>query len=102
MSRVARLAVSGIVGVAVFVLMLTAVADRTEEPVDTAVAELAYPQGDGKNVVNVTLVDIRGFDTMGEIVVLVVAALGVGAIVRTGRLRPSPRPATTEREVTRA
>jgi multisubunit Na+/H+ antiporter MnhB subunit len=36
----------------------------------------------GRNVVNVILVDFRGFDTMGEIVVLAVAALGVVNLVR--------------------
>jgi multisubunit Na+/H+ antiporter MnhB subunit len=33
-------------------------------------------------VVNVILVDFRGFDTLGEITVLAVAALGVVALVR--------------------
>jgi multicomponent Na+:H+ antiporter subunit A len=33
-------------------------------------------------VVNVILVDFRGFDTMGEITVLAVAALGVANLVR--------------------
>jgi multicomponent Na+:H+ antiporter subunit A len=33
-------------------------------------------------VVNVILVDFRGFDTMGEITVLAVAALGVVNLVR--------------------
>ncbi|MEK8107528.1 hydrogen gas-evolving membrane-bound hydrogenase subunit E [Micromonospora sp. M12] len=32
--------------------------------------------GYGRNVVNVTLVDIRAWDTMGELAVLVVAATG--------------------------
>ncbi|MFZ9705649.1 MAG: hydrogen gas-evolving membrane-bound hydrogenase subunit E [Ilumatobacteraceae bacterium] len=36
----------------------------------------------GANVVNVILVDFRGFDTMGEITVLAVAALGVVNLVR--------------------
>jgi multisubunit Na+/H+ antiporter MnhB subunit len=35
--------------------------------------------------VNVIVVDFRGFDTMGEIVVLAVAALGVAALVRAKR-----------------
>ena len=36
----------------------------------------------GRNVVNVILVDFRGFDTLGEITVLAVAALGVVALLR--------------------
>src|SRR5699024_12688387 len=41
------------------------------------------------NVVNVILVDFRGFDTFGEITVLGVAALGIAALLRGLRL-PSP------------
>jgi NADH:ubiquinone oxidoreductase subunit 5 (subunit L)/multisubunit Na+/H+ antiporter MnhA subunit/multisubunit Na+/H+ antiporter MnhB subunit len=38
--------------------------------------------GGGNNVVNVILVDFRGFDTMGEITVLGLAALGVWTLLR--------------------
>ena len=39
--------------------------------------EWSYPLGKGKNVVNVILVDFRALDTLGEIVVLGIAAIGV-------------------------
>jgi multicomponent Na+:H+ antiporter subunit A len=42
----------------------------------------AQPEGGGRNVVNVILTDFRGFDTLGEITVLVVAAIGIAALVR--------------------
>ncbi len=45
----------------------------------------ALPGGGGTNVVNVMLVDFRAFDTLGEITVLVVAALGIASLVRAGR-----------------
>jgi len=45
-------------------------------------AENSVPGGKGRNVVNVILVDFRGFDTLGEITVLSVAALGVYALLR--------------------
>jgi multicomponent K+:H+ antiporter subunit A len=38
-------------------------------------------QGGGANVVNVLLVDFRGYDTYGEITVIVIAALGVAAML---------------------
>ncbi|MGV8929175.1 MAG: monovalent cation/H+ antiporter subunit A [Brevundimonas sp.] len=41
----------------------------------------AYSGGGGTNVVNVILVDFRGFDTFGEIIVLGVAALGIFALL---------------------
>lgn len=45
-------------------------------------------QAHGRNVVNVILVDFRGLDTLGEITVLAVVALGVFALLR---LRLTPR-----------
>ncbi len=42
----------------------------------------------GGNIVNVILVDFRGFDTLGEISVMVVAALGGYALLRASRMRP--------------
>ncbi|MGN7292985.1 monovalent cation/H+ antiporter subunit A [Rhizobium sp. SAFR-030] len=60
-------------------------------PVPDAIAtyflDNAYEQGGGRNVVNVILVDFRGFDTLGEIAVLGVVALTVYALLR--RFRPA-------------
>lgn len=50
--------------------------------------ERAVPEGGGTNVVNVMLVDFRGFDTLAEITVLGVVALTVYALLR--RFRPAP------------
>ena len=49
--------------------------------------ENSLPKGGGLNVVNVILVDFRGFDTFGEITVLGVVALSVFALLR--RFRPA-------------
>ena len=43
--------------------------------------------GGGHNVVNVILVDFRGFDTMGEITVLAIAAIAIYALIDGLRLR---------------
>ncbi|MGE0006038.1 MAG: monovalent cation/H+ antiporter subunit A [Parvibaculaceae bacterium] len=50
--------------------------------------EKAYSEGGGRNIVNVILVDFRGFDTLGEITVLGIVALTVFALLR--RFRPAP------------
>lgn len=50
----------------------------------------AYELGKGKNVVNVILVDFRGLDTMFEIVVLSIAALGVYSLLKL-RLKSSEK-----------
>ena len=52
--------------------------------------ENSKPGGGGTNVVNVILVDFRGFDTLGEITVLGIAALGIYAMLRHVDLTPPP------------
>ena len=49
--------------------------------------ENAIPLGGGSNVVNVILVDFRGYDTFGEITVLGIAAIGVLALMEGMRTR---------------
>jgi multisubunit Na+/H+ antiporter MnhB subunit len=46
----------------------------------------SIPIGQGGNVVNVILVDIRGYDTLGEITVLGLAAIGGYAVLRSPQL----------------
>ena len=57
------------------------------QSISTFFLERALPEGGGTNVVNVMLVDFRGFDTLGEIVVLGIVALTVYALLR--RFRPA-------------
>jgi multicomponent Na+:H+ antiporter subunit A len=45
-------------------------------------AENSYTLAYGRNIVNVILVDFRGIDTLGEITVLAVAAIGVFALMK--------------------
>ncbi|MEO5899857.1 MAG: hydrogen gas-evolving membrane-bound hydrogenase subunit E, partial [Ilumatobacteraceae bacterium] len=85
--RVLRLAVSATVGVTVFVFAIIARASRTAAPVSDGMIQQSLPEAHGRNVVNVILVDIRGFDTLGEITVLASAAIGAVALARAGQGR---------------
>lgn len=76
-----RAALGLAVGVTTAGLALVAPAARIHAPVSVDFPEEAYTYGYGKNVVNVTIVDIRAWDTMGEISVLLVAATGVASLV---------------------
>lgn len=49
----------------------------------------SVPGGGGSNVVNVILVDFRGFDTLGEITVLALAGLAIYALLEKLRLNGS-------------
>ncbi len=55
----------------------------------------ALEQAGGRNVVNVILVDFRGFDTFGEITVVGIVAMTVYALLR--RFRPAPESMETPR-----
>jgi multicomponent K+:H+ antiporter subunit A len=75
----------GLVGAAAFAVMT--------RPYDTIASYFltnSVEGGGGHNVVNVILVDFRGFDTLGEICVLLLAGLGVQAMLKGMRL-PTPR-----------
>jgi multicomponent Na+:H+ antiporter subunit A len=72
-------------GAMMSVMVLLANASTFRRPISDEMARMAYPEAFGRNVVNVILVDFRGLDTLGEIVVLALAAIGVYALVK---LRP--------------
>lgn len=80
--RDAVLAVTAGAGVAV---LSWAVLTRGQESIAWYFLENSLPRGGGSNVVNVLLVDFRGFDTFGEITVLSMAA--IGAWIVTAGLR---------------
>jgi multicomponent Na+:H+ antiporter subunit A len=101
-SRRARVAIGVAAGTVVSGLAYMATAGRQATAISTAFPGPAVSYGGGRNVVNVTLVDIRAWDTMGEISVLLVAATGVASLVFAGSRRilrgvrrpplPSPPP----------
>jgi len=80
-SKAVRLLVSVAFGVAMAAIAAISMASRTAEPISRRFAELAYGGGHGKNIVNVTLVDLRAWDTFGEITVLAAAATGVASLI---------------------
>lgn len=76
-----RMLIGGSVGVTIGALAVVALGSRIAEPISLRFPELAYNGGHGSNVVNVMLVDIRGWDTMGELSVILAAATGVASLV---------------------
>ena len=67
---------------------------RTATPVSADLAGPAVEFGGGYNIVNVILVDVRAWDTYGEVTVLIAAATGVASLIflvkRTGRTPRRP------------
>ncbi|MCK6424418.1 MAG: monovalent cation/H+ antiporter subunit A [Burkholderiaceae bacterium] len=99
-ARDAALAAAGGGGIAWLTwLMLT----RDFDSISWYFLENALPKGGGSNVVNVILVDFRGYDTFGEITVLGIAGVGVLALLDGLRVRretadPAGRPWSYARE----
>ena len=80
--RIRDAIVAGTLGVLVTVLVLAVGTADVSRRLSVFYAEAAPLLAHGRNIVNVILVDFRGFDTMGEITVLAVAAIGVHALLR--------------------
>ncbi|HEV2129919.1 MAG TPA: hydrogen gas-evolving membrane-bound hydrogenase subunit E [Longimicrobiaceae bacterium] len=92
--RVLHGAVAVVTGVAMAALTWSAGTHMARDRAGHDQLALSYPVAQGENVVNVILVDFRGVDTFGEIMVLAIAALGALALLRAGRrgaLREAPR-----------
>ena len=104
--RAPRAVFAAVFGLFMMALAAFSMSSRTADPISLEYPRLAYEEGDGANVVNVTLVDLRAWDTFGEISVLVVAATGVASLIfvvgRGDRLvRSVADPSTQELEVIR-
>ncbi len=81
-SRFPRAALAVVLGTATSLLLLAATATPVGAPPTDRLVAGALGPGAGKNVVNVILTDIRALDTLAEITVVAVAALGVAALAR--------------------
>jgi multicomponent Na+:H+ antiporter subunit A len=88
--RSVRIVIASTLGVlmAMFTVMVSDA--RTATTTGDQYTTLALPEGGGRNVVNVILVDFRAVDTLGEITVLAVAAIGVANLVRMANHRRRP------------
>lgn len=80
--RIRDLVVGGLVGLTFTVLVLFAIDVQYFDPISHYFVEQSVPGGFGRNIVNVILVDFRALDTLGEIYVLALAAIGVYAMVK--------------------
>jgi multicomponent Na+:H+ antiporter subunit A len=83
-------------------LILTITAQPLSSDLTTFFADNSYSAAHGRNIVNVILVDFRGFDTMGEITVLGIAAMGIFGLlklrtdIRQRRARPEQQADETQ------
>lgn len=69
-------------GAMMTLLVLLAVHIQLSPTIAAYFIDTALPLGHGRNIVNVILVDFRALDTLGEITVLGIAAIGVYALLK--------------------
>ncbi len=69
-------------GLTITLMMLAALAVQPATPVSDYYVENSWKAAHGRNIVNVILVDFRALDTLGEITVLAIAALGASALLK--------------------
>jgi multicomponent Na+:H+ antiporter subunit A len=86
--RVRDILVAGLAGTLMTALVLVASGTNWYPSIQDFFVQNAYPAAHGRNIVNVILVDFRGFDTLGEITVLSIAGMGVYALFKIKRKRP--------------
>jgi len=86
--RLRDIGVAAAVGTGIAVLSFAVMTRPPVQVLSPYFLAKALPEGGGRNVVNVILVDFRGLDTLGEITVIAVVALTVYALLR--RFRPAP------------
>lgn len=86
-TRLRDLLIALIFGGLMTVLALRAVHVELKNPVSEYFVENSLTKGYGKNIVNVILVDFRALDTLGEVTVLIIAALGVSLLLKRRKSR---------------
>lgn len=69
-------------GALIATIALQVLNEPTHKTISRFYADNAYVEAKGKNVVNVILVDFRGLDTLVEITVLTIAAIGVYSMLK--------------------
>jgi multicomponent Na+:H+ antiporter subunit A len=90
--------VAGSVGALIAMLVLATGTSGTPSRLAGYFVENGPTLAHGRNIVNVILVDFRALDTLGEITVLVTAAIGVRALLRIASDRPASRETPARRD----
>lgn len=81
-SRARDAIIAVVAGATLTLLILAVLPFEPSQHLSEYFAENSYVVAHGRNIVNVILVDFRALDTMGEIVVLGIAGLGVYSLIK--------------------
>jgi len=76
-----------LLGTVFSMLLLAVVSEPFNRRISAFYETAAFPEGHGRNIVNVILVDFRAFDTFGEVAVIIIAAIAAYALLVGARAR---------------
>lgn len=79
---ISKITIATLTGLIVTVLLLVVISTPMNTMLGDFFIRNSLSLGHGHNIVNVILIDFRAFDTMGEVIVLVIAALGVYGLIK--------------------
>lgn len=77
--------IAGVLGIGMTLILIAVLGTELDPKLTTYFEANSVAVAHGHNIVNVILVDFRGFDTMGEISVIVIAGIAALAALRAGR-----------------
>ncbi|QDV44506.1 Na(+)/H(+) antiporter subunit A [Stieleria neptunia] len=81
-TRVRDAVIAVVAGGTITALLLFAMTVRSDHPISDYYSAHSVADAHGRNLVNVILVDFRALDTLGEITVLSIAAIGVYSLLK--------------------
>ncbi|SBS33391.1 Na(+)/H(+) antiporter subunit A [Marinomonas aquimarina] len=88
--RLLHAVIAGGVGLSVSALLI----NITAQPLDPTLAQFfannSLPEGHGRNIVNVILVDFRAIDTLGEMIVVVIAGIAAISLLSSQNYKRAP------------
>lgn len=86
-TKIRDLVIAILFGTAMTLVTIKAINVNLSTPISEFFMNNSFSKAHGENVVNVILVDFRALDTLGEVTVLVIAALGVAALLSTQKIK---------------
>ncbi|UII30595.1 DUF4040 domain-containing protein [Fulvivirga ulvae] len=81
--------IASTVGILMAALVIKADHLNLSYPVSNYIAQNSFKEGHGRNIVNVILVDFRAFDTLGEVLVISIASLGIFSLLKIKKSKTS-------------
>ncbi|WP_420794648.1 hydrogen gas-evolving membrane-bound hydrogenase subunit E [Vibrio tubiashii] len=81
--KLLNVSIAAVIGLSVSALLINITSDPLDSTLSDFFGQNSVPGGHGRNIVNVILVDFRAFDTLGEVIVVVMAGIAAVSLLKT-------------------